>query len=140
VFEPVPTADDVAVKESRQSSKKSGVYTVDVEGKSYLVRVTDSGKISEIEESKPIASNIPDPETAAQQKSKPIEITAPLAGNVFTIQVNVGDQVTKGDTILVLEAMKMETDIRANKSGKVSIINVESGDSVKVGDVLLTLS
>ena len=140
VFEPVPTADDVAVKESIQSSKKSGVYTVDVEGKSYLVRVTDSGKISEIEESKPIAGNIPDPETAAQQKSKPIEITAPLAGNVFTIQVNVGDQVTKGDTILILEAMKMETVIRANKSGKVSIINVESGDSVKVGDVLLTLS
>ena len=140
VFEPVPTADDVAVKESIQSSNRSGVYTVDVEGKSYLVRVADGGEISEIAESKPIANNIPNPETSAQQQAQSVEITAPLAGNVFTIQVNVGDQVTKGDTILVLEAMKMETDIRANKSGKVSTINVENGDSVKVGDVLLTLS
>jgi oxaloacetate decarboxylase alpha subunit len=58
---------------------------------------------------------------------------------VFTVRVKVGDQVTKGDTILVLEAMKMETDIRANGSGKVSEINVKDGDSVKVGDVLLSL-
>ena len=68
------------------------------------------------------------------------EVTAPLAGNVFTVNVNVGQVVSEGDTVLVLEAMKMETDIRANGSGKVAEIKVESGDAVKVGDVLLTLN
>jgi oxaloacetate decarboxylase alpha subunit len=76
---------------------------------------------------------------AGDSKPQRIDIFAPLAGNVFTVRVKVGDQVRKGDTVLVLEAMKMETDIRANGSGKVSAINIKNGDSVKVGDVLLSL-
>ena len=60
--------------------------------------------------------------------------------NVFTVNVSVGQKVKEGDTVLVLEAMKMETNIRAGDSGTVSEIKVESGDAVKVGDVLLTLT
>ena len=67
-------------------------------------------------------------------------MVAPLAGNVFTINATVGQVVNEGDTVLVLEAMKMETEIRASESGTVSEIKVESGDAVKVGDVLLTLN
>ena len=67
-------------------------------------------------------------------------MVAPLAGNVFTINVSVGQIINEGDTVLVLEAMKMETDIRASVSGTVSEISVQAGDAVKVGDVLLTLS
>ena len=67
-------------------------------------------------------------------------MVAPLAGNVFTINVKVGQIINEGDTVLVLEAMKMETDIRAGEAGIVSEIKVETGDAVKVGDVLLTLT
>ena len=67
-------------------------------------------------------------------------MVAPLAGNVFTINVSVGQIISEGDIVLVLEAMKMETDIRANISGTVSEVSVQAGDAVKVGDVLLTLN
>ena len=56
------------------------------------------------------------------------------------IEVKVPLFINEGDTVLVLEAMKMETDIRASVSGTVSEISVQAGDAVKVGDVLLTLS
>ena len=59
---------------------------------------------------------------------------------MFTINVSVGQIISEGDTVLVLEAMKMETDIRANISGTVSEVSVQAGDAVKVGDVLLTLN
>jgi len=139
VFEPMPNGDGIVSENSVQNTKTSGIYTVDVEGKSYTVMVREGGDLRSIEEAKTVADKSSDSETGPQQKSQPIEITAPLAGNVFTVKVNIGDQVTKGDTILVLEAMKMETDIRANSSGKVSAISVDNGDSVKVGDLLLTL-
>ena len=139
VFEAMPTAGDAAPKETISSAKESGLYTVEVEGKSYSVRVRD-GDISFKKETLNItAENVKQSVEAEDSKPQRIDIFAPLAGNVFTVRVKVGDQVRKGDTVLVLEAMKMETDIRANGSGKISAINVKNGDSVKVGDVLLSL-
>ena len=54
--------------------------------------------------------------------------------------VNVGDRVAEGDVILILEAMKMETEIRSQASGQVTEINVKAGDAVKVGDSLMVLA
>ena len=73
-------------------------------------------------------------------RSESIDIPAPLAGNVFSVLVAVGDHVVEGDTILVLEAMKMETEIRSSATGIVAEILVKDGDAVKVGDVLLMLN
>ena len=66
-------------------------------------------------------------------------IKAPLAGNVFRIDVKVGDSVSAGDVVIVLEAMKMETEIRATAGGVVASIPVSEGDSVSAGDTLVTL-
>ncbi|MAA60373.1 MAG: oxaloacetate decarboxylase, partial [Pseudomonadales bacterium] len=66
-------------------------------------------------------------------------VPAPLAGNIFKVKVSVGQQVQEGDVIVILEAMKMETEVRAAKSGTVTSITVKEGDAVKVGDTLLSI-
>ncbi|MDE6309775.1 MAG: acetyl-CoA carboxylase biotin carboxyl carrier protein subunit [Muribaculaceae bacterium] len=66
-------------------------------------------------------------------------VKAPLPGVVLSINVKVGDVVKSADTVLVLEAMKMENAIHAGRDGKVASINVNAGDSVLEGTVLLTL-
>ena len=135
-FEPLPTENHNPTKISETSSSKPGVFTVEVGKQAYVVRVTEGGVISE--PNVPLKSDeITQPKSTSGATS---EVVAPLAGNVFTINVSVGQRINEGDTVLVLEAMKMETDIRASASGTVSEISVQAGDAVKVGDVLLTLS
>lgn len=67
------------------------------------------------------------------------QIKAPLPGTVLSIPVKVGDAVKSADTVLVLEAMKMENAIHAGRDGKVAAINVNPGDAVLEGNVLITL-
>ena len=64
---------------------------------------------------------------------------APLAGNIFKVVVTPGQAVQEGDLLLILEAMKMETEVRSPRAGTVGSITVAVGDSVSVGDTLMTL-
>jgi acetyl-CoA carboxylase biotin carboxyl carrier protein len=66
-------------------------------------------------------------------------IRAHIAGTVWKIDVNVGDEVEEGDTIVILESMKMEMPVEAEESGTVSAIPVSEGQSVNEGDVLVEL-
>jgi len=68
------------------------------------------------------------------------EVTAPLAGNIWKVQVSAGDAIEEGDVIVILEAMKMETEVRAARSGTVVSVDVKEGDAVHVGDSLITLA
>ncbi|MFT6310498.1 MAG: oxaloacetate decarboxylase alpha subunit, partial [Porticoccus sp.] len=108
-FEPVPTGVPVVQKPAPQSvpADDKGVYTVSVNGQSYVVEVQTGGDISNIA---PITSA---PANTASPASQGAVISAPLAGNIFKVNVNVGEHVQQGDVILILEAMKMETEIRA---------------------------
>ncbi|QSA18752.1 biotin/lipoyl-binding protein, partial [Vibrio furnissii] len=63
-----------------------------------------------------------------------------LAGNIFKINVQSGSEVAEGDILIVLEAMKMETEIRAARGGVVQDLHVKEGDSVTVGAPLLSLA
>tara|TARA_B100000029_G_scaffold89412_1_gene79109 strand:- start:2364 stop:4148 length:1785 start_codon:yes stop_codon:yes gene_type:complete len=137
VFEPVPSEEDVLTSASKAKAD-SGIYTVKVEGKAYVVKVTDGGDVSHLGKVK--GGLPPAPKVAVSPKGEAVEISAPLAGNVFNVAVELGDSVAEGDVILVLEAMKMETEIRSTHFGVVSEIFVNTGDAVKVGDVLLTLN
>ena len=137
VFEPVPSEEDVLTSASKAKAD-SGIYTVKVEGKAFVVKVTDGGDVSHLGEVK--GGLAPAPKVAVSLKGEAVEISAPLAGNVFNVSVELGDSVAEGDVILVLEAMKMETEIRSTHFGVVSEIFVNTGDAVKVGDVLLTLN
>lgn len=67
-------------------------------------------------------------------------VTAPLPGTVLSINCKVGDSVKAADTVIVLEAMKMENAIHAGRDGKVTAIRVNQGDSVLEGDVLVTIA
>ena len=67
------------------------------------------------------------------------DVTAPMAGKIIEVKVQVGDSVSENDEILILEAMKMEMPIVAPISGKVSEIKCQKGDSVAADDVLMVI-
>ena len=135
-FEPVPTAEVSAVSAAapRIETEKNTpeVYTVTVKGQSYVVQVSEGGDISAIT----AAVDSPLVGSAAVDGEP---VTAPLAGNIFKVNVGVGEHVQQGDVIIILEAMKMETEVRAIQSGSVASVGVKEGDSVSVGDILLTI-
>lgn len=88
------------------------------------------------------------PKPVAAQPAKPVataapatgaQVKSPLPGTITSISVKVGDKVNEGDTVLVLEAMKMQNNIEADCSGTITSILVNPGDSVMEGAVLLTI-
>ncbi|WP_289284417.1 pyruvate carboxylase subunit B, partial [Methylophaga sp. UBA2513] len=131
-FEPVPVIDNTP-SANRSASQEQETYTIKVNGQSYVVQVNEGGDISHVESSSPAPA-----QSTPAGEGDPVE--APLSGNIWKIEVSVGQQVNEGDTLLILEAMKMETQIVASKSGTVSSIFVKQGDSVKVGDQLATIA
>lgn len=80
------------------------------------------------------------PQAAAPASGNGSPLMSPLPGVIINVLVNEGDAVKKGQKVLVLEAMKMENDIKANKDGVVSALRVSKGDSVQEGDTLLTIA
>ncbi|WP_354623479.1 sodium-extruding oxaloacetate decarboxylase subunit alpha [Psychromonas sp. MME2] len=135
-FEPVPSADDL-LPAAPVKKGKAETYSVAVDGQLYTVQVGPEGSISGI-----TASAAPAPVTnvaSASTSGTGEDLPAPLAGNIFKLLVKQGEQVNEGDTLLVMEAMKMETEIRATKSGIVQAILVKEGDSVAVGEALFTI-
>ncbi|MGY6564728.1 MAG: sodium-extruding oxaloacetate decarboxylase subunit alpha [Halomonadaceae bacterium] len=111
-------------------------YTVKVNGKQYVVEVAEGGEIGAVSESAAQSAAQP---AAGVAGSSGETITAPLAGNIFKVNVRPGDSVQEGDVVIILEAMKMETEVRAASSGTVSEVKVGEGDSVAVGDTLIVL-
>ena len=85
----------------------------------------------------PAAAHVAAAPAAAPGSGNPVK--APLPGTISSISVKVGDQVNVGDTVLVLEAMKMQNNIEAEYAGTVTSIVVNPGDSVMEGAVLLTI-
>jgi len=139
-FEPVPSAGDVAAPAA--SAAKSAApapaggpeaYTVSVNGVSYNVVVAQGGEITDVTPAAPAAAPAPTATGGAT-------IDAQLAGNVFKINVVEGQAVNEGDVVIILEAMKMETEVRTSCAGTVASIHVREGDSVHVGDTLVTLA
>ncbi|PVX50831.1 biotin-dependent enzyme [Balneicella halophila] len=124
---------DVEVKQFEE-----GIAKVDVNGTEYDVEVeTPEKPVSktprlvrrELDEDKP--------------KKAPVAtgavIKAPLPGNIFKVLVNVGDEVKEGQTVMVMEAMKMENNIQTESAGTIKSIKVNVGDAVMQDDVLIEL-
>jgi len=136
-FEPVPTSDGQQIVKNEAGDE---VYTVTVEDRNYVVAVRNGGEIASICPEGGIT-----PEQVIEAANAPpvpggTPVTAPLAGTIFKLQVSNGQAVAKGDVVIILEAMKMETEIRCSQAGIVNGILVREGDSVSVGDVLLTIA
>ncbi len=130
-------------KRSIKSSDKNGSYVVTVNGKNYTVSLNNgktvvNGKVynTSIKEDK----NANETAAASSGSNGEVEIKSPLPGKVFKIVSDIGDHVESGDTILILESMKMETRISSTSSGTVSELLVSEGDQVSTGDVLVLVS
>jgi oxaloacetate decarboxylase alpha subunit len=140
-FEPAPSiaaAAPAVPAAPATSGNQPGVYTVKVNGQSYVVEVAEGGDVSAISPVAPAATPAASPAAAPAGATHPLD--APLAGNIFHVDVIVGDKVEAGDVIVVLEAMKMETEVRAQRSGVVAEVMVKVGDKVAVGDPLISVS
>ncbi|GIU15907.1 oxaloacetate decarboxylase [Shewanella sp. c952] len=146
-FEPKPEVAAKALEEAKKaevaSASKSGpeTYTVTVQGQRFVVEVAEGGDISEItpaENVVPFAT--PAPAAAVDTSVVKLEQNAPLSGNIFKVHVSPGDSVKEGDVVIILEAMKMETEVRAEADGVISQVWVKEGDSVAVGSQLLALA
>lgn len=118
-------------------------YTITVNGNVYDVTVEEKGEGAVVSNS----SNRPVVKQSAAPKATPkavgagsVKIDAKAAGKVFKIEKNVSDAVKAGDTVLVLEIMKMETPVVAPCDGTVASIDVKVGDQVEVGAILATLN
>lgn len=123
------TPDQAAAK-----SADAGVYTVKVNGQSYVVEVAAGGDVAAVN------AAAPQPEQPVADSAGPGEpLPAPLAGNIFKVNVKPGDTVQSGQVIVLLEAMKMETEVRSPRDGRVVSVEVKAGDTVVVGDPLITL-
>jgi oxaloacetate decarboxylase alpha subunit len=136
-FEPAPTAADAA---PAQKSTGPETYTVDVNGKKFVVAVSEGGEISQIQSeggapSAPAAST-PAPAPVAGGES----VKAPLGGNIFKVLVSPGDTVEDGEVLIILEAMKMETEIRAHQAGTIGEVFIKVGDAVSPDDEMLTIA
>ncbi|EBI0910291.1 biotin/lipoyl-binding protein, partial [Salmonella enterica] len=134
-FEPLPQAEAAQPAAAPAKAAASGIYTVEVEGKAFVVKVSDGGDISQLTAAVPASAP-----AAAAPAGAGTPVTAPLAGNIWKVIATEGQTVAEGDVLLILEAMKMETEIRAAQAGTVRGIAVKSGDAVSVGDTLMTLA
>ncbi len=72
--------------------------------------------------------------------NKSSKINAPMPGSILKVNVNKGDSVTKGQSLIILEAMKMENEIKSPVDGKISFIKVSKGESVNLGQTLLEIA
>ncbi|EOZ9895820.1 biotin/lipoyl-containing protein, partial [Salmonella enterica] len=112
-FEPVPQAEAAQPVAKAEKPAASGIYTVEVEGKAFVVKVSDGGDISQLTAATPSSA----PVQAAAPAGAGTPVTAPLAGNIWKVIATEGQSVAEGDVLLILEAMKMETEIRAAQAG-----------------------
>ncbi|ELU3955753.1 sodium-extruding oxaloacetate decarboxylase subunit alpha [Vibrio cholerae] len=139
-FEPAPGKEPAPVATAPASSEPAaGIesYSVKVDGVVYDVEVGPQGQLTSVVPAGQKAALKPTVATTTQGAEA---VAAPLAGTIFKIQVEQGDEVAEGDVLIVLEAMKMETEIRAARSGVIQELHVKEGDSVRVGASLLSLA
>ena len=149
-FEPAPSAQEsqsssapkpAEAKSSSQGATTSETYDVNVDGKVYRVEVAPSGTLTSVTPASGSQTQAqPQTNSAAPSASTSSQsIDAPLAGNVFKVLVRNGDSVSEGDVVMILEAMKMETEIRSAFTGTVTDITVGEGDAVTSGQPLILL-
>ncbi len=109
-------------------------YRVNVNGTEYEVAIEEIS-----------AGDVKKTAAPAQAPAAPVKagagekITAPMPGNILSVNVTAGQTVKSGDVLMVLEAMKMENEIMASKAGKVTSVAVAKGAAVATGDLLCTI-
>ena len=137
-----PASQPAAAPAPAAAPGGSAVYSVTVNGKPYTVQVgTGSGAPAPAAAPAPVAAPAAAPAPAAPSSNGSSKaVTSPLPGSVFALKCKVGDQVNEGDTVMILESMKMETEVHSPHSGTVNSILVQEGANVQTGDELIHIS
>ena len=147
-FEPAPKVESDSVQGGTASTSVAvgSAFTVVVNGNQYQAQVSGDDKVIVSIDGQDYPVNVRHTDgggavaggTGAAQSTGEV-VKAPLAGNIFKVLVKPGDTIKEGDIVLIMEAMKMETEVRAAADGHVSQVHVGAGDSVVVGDALVSL-
>ncbi|MFC1537019.1 sodium-extruding oxaloacetate decarboxylase subunit alpha [Pseudomonadota bacterium] len=135
-FEKEPGVDDA-------DSVNAGVaerYDISVNGQDYDVVVSPEGTVTSFEPVTTPAAAPAVPAATPAVNTPATSVGAPMAGNVFKINVVPNQQVEDGEVILIMEAMKMETEVRSSHKGTIVSIEVKEGDAVSVGQALVTIA
>jgi oxaloacetate decarboxylase alpha subunit len=139
-FEPPPGQKPTAAARPAATAGQSAPavtgperYQVSVNGKSYDVEVSSAGAVTSVAPAGAAAVPAVPVPTASES------LTAPLAGNIFRVLVKPGQQVANREVLLILEAMKMETEVRSPRAGTVGNIAVKEGDTVELGQSLIEI-
>lgn len=139
-FEPVPGAEapseTAAAQDPAQPESAVERYAIKVDGKSYQVEVGPEGALEQVAAA---PQQTAEGSSSASQEQASQAVPAPLSGNVWEFKVQEGDQVAKGQVLVILEAMKMETEVKADRAGRVSRLVAREGDSISNGATLLEL-
>ncbi len=123
-------------------------YTITVNGQAYDVQVEENASGAPVAAAAPVAAPAPAaPAAAPAAPAAPAPapaadaevVSSPMPGTILDIKVSAGSKVSKGDVLVVLEAMKMENDIVAAHDATVAAIHVQKGDSVESGSALVSL-
>ena len=124
------------------NSVADGIADVTVNGNQYKVEMADTTVSAVQQPAAPVApvqtTHVQSPAPSSPASGKPV--VSPLPGVIIAVKVNVGDTVKAGQTVAVLEAMKMENDIQAECDGTVTAVKVVKGDSVLEGAVIVTIA
>ena len=122
-----------------------GVYSILVSGRSFEVRIGDGDEVyNATVNGRTYDIAVRDPRRrsrrgASLQTAGPQPIRAPMPGKIVRVKVSVGDAVAAGDGLVVVEAMKMQNELKAPKAGTVTAVEVAEGGSVKAGEVLVVV-
>jgi oxaloacetate decarboxylase alpha subunit len=136
-FEPPPWQESIRPKVAETATARAPTaavaerYRVEVDGHSYRVVVSPEGVVEQLTAM---------PSAALAPPAAGRTVPAPLAGTVVAVKVKPGQLIASGELILLLEAMKMETEVRSPEAGTVATVSVKEGDSLQAGQTMLTLS
>ena len=136
-FEPVPSEQDAAPKAATPAMAGGEVFTVTGRGQSFQVQVSATGAAGAAAAAAAMsgaAAAVP----AAAAPAAAATMGSPLAGNIWKVEVEPGQSVEEGDLLFVLEAMKMEYEVLADRSGKIAEVLSKKGDAVLKGQPLLS--
>lgn len=122
-----------------------GVYSVLIDGRSFEIRVLPGGAASIVEaQGRRFNVEVRDPRNASRSSKSALSggrqnVTAPMPGKIIRVLVNKGDAVESGQGLVVVEAMKMQNEMKAPRAAQVIDVRVGDGDTVAAGETLVVL-